>query len=61
MPFKNGAFKHKDGFILYIFGDNVAIGGEIPLTVRISDLINVKNWEEINNGSQDTNGDTGQS
>ena len=47
MPFKDGKYRHSKGFILIIHDGFVTLSPNHPLSLRVSELFDSTQWEEV--------------
>lgn len=47
MPFKNGKYKHENGFTIIVSNNEVLVSPNHPLTLRISELFDASKWKEV--------------
>lgn len=47
MPFKDGTFKHDNGFVITVVSGVIMISPNHPLSIRLADLFDAKQWKEM--------------
>lgn len=58
MPFKDGTYKHEDGFVIMVQNGTVMISPNHPLSIRISDVFDTEKWEDYYATEGETNGNS---
>ena len=47
MPFKEGTYKHEDGWTVYINDGMIFVSPDAPVFVNIKDFFNPEKWTRI--------------
>lgn len=47
MPFKEGTFKHDNGFVITVVSGVIMISPNHPLSIRLADLFDAEKWKEM--------------
>lgn len=47
--FKDGKYRHENGFIVTIIDGEIYMSPNHPLSLRLSDIFDMSKWEEIEN------------
>lgn len=47
MPFKDGTYKHENGFTVMVKDSVVMLSPDHPLSLRLSELFDSKKWTKV--------------
>lgn len=47
MPFKDGTYKHDNGFVVTVVSGVIMISPNHPLSIRLSELFDAEKWKEM--------------
>ena len=47
MPFKDGTYKHDNGFVITVVSGVIMISPNHPLSIRLAELFDTKKWKEL--------------
>lgn len=47
MPFKDGTYKHENGFVITVVAGTIMISPSHPLSIRLAELFDTKKWKEM--------------
>lgn len=47
MPFKDGTYKHENGFVITVVAGAIMISPNHPLSIRLAELFDTAKWKEM--------------